>query len=198
MPLVNNLKQRKIQLRNLSKKYRRQLSPAVKNRLDLELQRRFLQSETYQNCQVLFMFVSKDIEVDTSLIFQTALRDGKSVAVPKCRSHAPEMDFYFVKQSTDLQEGVYGLLEPDPGRCALAADVSEGVCLVPGLCFDREGYRIGFGKGYYDRFLTDFHGVTVSLCYSKCVEDALPRGYYDKPVDILITEKYRIDTRFDR
>lgn len=198
MSLVNNLKQRKTQLRNLSKKYRKQLTPEVKNRLDLELQRRFLQSDIYKNCRVLFLFISKEIEVDTSLILQTALQDKKPVAVPKCCGNSPAMHFYFINQYTDLQKGMYDLLEPNPGCCEMVTDVSQGVCLVPGLCFDREGYRLGFGKGYYDRFLMEFKGITVSLCYSKCVEDTLPRGYYDKPVNILITEKYRIDTRADR
>lgn len=86
-------------------------------------------------------------------------------------------------------------MEPNTDKCEILSDFSDSVCLVPGLAFDREGYRIGFGKGYYDRFLLNFSGLTVGMCYNKCIEDNLPRGYYDCPVDILITEKYKIDTR---
>ncbi len=67
--------------------------------------------------------------------------------------------------------------------------------MVPGLVYDRDGYRLGFGKGYYDRFLLNFEGVTVGVCYSRCVEHELPRGYYDRPINMVVTERYTIDTR---
>jgi len=61
---------------------------------------------------------------------------------------------------------------------------------VPGLSFDLQGYRLGFGKGYYDRFLSDFGGVTVGVCYGKCTVTELPRGAFDRAVDIVMTEKF--------
>ena len=81
------------------------------------------------------------------------------------------------------------MLEPVPGRSRLVEEDTGGLCVVPGLSFDEEGYRLGYGKGYYDRFLSRFRGVTVGACYSGCVRRILPHGYFDRPVDILITER---------
>lgn len=191
---VKNVKQRKLQIRNVCKKYRNNLPAEKKQQFDLILQEKFLQTEEYKNADVLLAFVSKDIEINTNMIINQALADGKTLALPKCKEENL-MDFYIVDDLANLKEGYYGLLEPDSTKCQLLQSTDNSVCIVPGLAFDREGYRIGFGKGYYDRFLLDFKGVTVGMCYTKCVEENLPRGYYDRPIDILITEKYKIDTR---
>lgn len=191
---VKNIKQRKLQIRNVCKKYRNNLSAEKKQQFDLILQEKFLQTEEYKNAKVLLAFVSKDIEINTELIIKQALSDGKTLALPKCKEENL-MDFYIVDDLSQLMEGYYGLLEPNPEKCKMLSETENTVCLVPGLAFDREGYRIGFGKGYYDRFLLDYKGITVGMCYTKCVEEALPKGYYDRPIDILITEKYKIDTR---
>ena len=61
---------------------------------------------------------------------------------------------------------------------------------VPGMVFDVSGYRIGYGKGYYDRFLSEFTGTTAGICYSNCVKWKMPRGFYDRSVDILVTDRY--------
>lgn len=191
---VKNIKQRKLEIRNICKKFRNNLSAEKKQQLDLILQEKFLQTEEYKNTKTLLAFVSKDIEINTEKIIEQALADGKTLALPKCKEENL-MDFYIVNSLSQLKEGYYGLLEPDPEKCTMLKDTANTICLVPGLAFDREGYRIGFGKGYYDRFLLDYNGVTVGMCYAKCVHESLPKGYYDRPIDILITEKYKIDTR---
>ena len=191
---VKNIKQRKLEIRNICKKFRNNLPAEKKQQLDLILQEKFLQTEEYKNTKTLLAFVSKDIEINTEKIIEQALADGKTLALPKCKEENL-MDFYIVNSLSQLKEGYYGLLEPDPEKCTILKDTANTICLVPGLAFDREGYRIGFGKGYYDRFLLDYNGVTVGMCYAKCVHESLPKGYYDRPIDILITEKYKIDTR---
>ena len=191
---VKNIKQRKEQIRNISKKYRLNMDSLQKASLDLFLQEQFINSEYFANSRVILAFVSKGIEVSTELIIKTALEKGKKLALPRCKENN-QMDFYLVTGISQLEKGSYGLMEPNTDKCEILSDFSDSVCLVPGLAFDREGYRIGFGKGYYDRFLLNFSGLTVGMCYNKCIEDNLPRGYYDRPVDILITEKYKIDTR---
>ena len=191
---VKNIKQRKLEIRNICKKFRNNLPAEKKQQLDLILQEKLLQTEEYKNTKTLLAFVSKDIEINTEKIIEQALADGKTLALPKCKEENL-MDFYIVNSLSQLKEGYYGLLEPDPEKCTILKDTANTICLVPGLAFDREGYRIGFGKGYYDRFLLDYNGVTVGMCYAKCVHESLPKGYYDRPIDILITEKYKIDTR---
>ena len=188
---IKNVRQQKIELRTKYKKIRTECPSDIKKKLDKKITEKFLSLEEYTSCEVIFAFVSSDIEVDTIEIIKIALADGKQIAVPKCLDKTGHMEFYFINSLDDLKEGYFSLLEPDTDICK-KADKYDGLCIVPGLCFDYQGFRIGFGKGYYDRFLQDFKGLTVGICYSKCVEKELPRGAYDKSVDIVVTDKYII------
>jgi len=192
---VKNLKQRKTEIRSKFKKLRSNMTSEQKNKLDEALTNNFISNSEYKSADILFAFVSKDIEVETKHIITHALSQGKKVAVPKCKTSDRLMDFYFINSFEDLTKGAYDIMEPDVDKCQLVTDFSSGVCMVPGLVYDREGYRLGFGKGYYDRFLTNFKGTTIGVCYSRCIVDELPRGYYDKPINLVITEKYSLDTR---
>ena len=191
---VRNLKQKKIEYRSKYKKLRTNMTPDQKAQLDKALTENFVSTSEYKSADVLLAFVSKDIEVNTTEIIKRAFEDGKKVAVPKCRTEETLMDFYYIKSFDDLVKGAYNIMEPDEEKCEKLTDFSQGLCMVPGLVFDRDGYRLGFGKGYYDRFLGDFKGVSVGVCYSRCTENQLPRGYYDKPVDLVVTEKYTVHT----
>ena len=72
----------------------------------------------------------------------------------------------------------------------MSREPQNSLCVVPGMAFDCDGYRLGYGKGYYDRFLSGYHGVTAGICYSDCIRWKLPRGRFDRPVDILVTDKF--------
>ena len=189
MPL-KNIKERKRELRAYYKKLRAECPQDIKQDLDKELTQKFLLLDEYKNCDTLFAFVSMPIECDTSKIIDNALLDIKRVALPKCKNKSGIMDFYFINSKDDLKKGMYSIFEPDSDKCKLVTDFSHGLCLVPGLCFDFQGYRLGFGKGYYDRFLNDFGGTSVGICYSRYVEKSLPHGIFDKYTDILVTEKF--------
>ncbi len=189
MPL-KNVRQRKNELRAVYKRIRVQCPQDIRQSLDRQLAENFWELEEYKACKTLFVFVSTPIEVDTSAIISKALADGKKLAVPKCRDKNGKMDFYYIDSLECLEVGAYSIMEPDEKKCEKVTDLSEGLCIVPGLCFDFQGYRLGFGKGYYDRFLQNFKGTTVGLCYSRCTERELPKGIYDRAVDILVTEKF--------
>ena len=189
MPL-KNIKERKRELRAYYKKLRAECPQDIKQDLDKELTQKFLLLDEYKNCDTVFAFVSMPIECDTSKIIDNALLDNKRVALPKCKNKSGIMDFYFINSKDDLKKGMYSIFEPDSDKCKLVTDFSHGLCLVPGLCFDFQGYRLGFGKGYYDRFLNDFGGTSVGICYSRYVEKSLPHGIFDKYTDILVTEKF--------
>lgn len=190
MPVSRNVRQRKAELRSVYRRLRSQCPAEVKKELDRRLSQQFLSLDEYKSCKTLFAFVSTPIEVDTSVIISTALKDGKQVAVPKCRDKSGLMDFFYITSTDCLKKGAFSIMEPDEALCERVTDLSDGLCLVPGLCFDRQGYRIGFGKGYYDRFLEEFGGTTVGICYSRCIEKELPRGVFDRNTDILVTEKF--------
>ena len=188
--LLINVKEEKRRLRARYKKLRAQCPKDVKLRLDSALTAKVLGTEEYKSCETLFIFVSSEIECDTSQIIGDAFSKGKRVAVPRCADKSGKMDFYYIRSFGDLSEGMFSILEPDPEKCERVADLSKGLCVVPGLCFDLEGYRVGFGKGYYDRFLDEFGGVTVGICYAKYTLKQLPRGAHDRRTDIIVTEKF--------
>ncbi len=144
----------------------------------------------YRRNNTVLLYVSKSIEVDTYALIEKALKDGKTVAVPRCMEGTRNMAFYCITSLNDLEKGNFGVYEPKVDICVPLNDMKQGLCIVPGMVFDIKGYRLGYGKGYYDRFLSVFQGNVVGLCYSNCICWQLPRGIYDKSVDILVTEKF--------
>lgn len=189
MPLINK-RQHKLELRNKHKRLRQNCPEKAKTELDRKITASFLSLDEYKNCTTLFAYYSTSIEVDTKKIIKTALSDGKRVALPKCDNDHGDMSFFYINSCDELIKGYFSLLEPDEIICKAVEDFSQGLCIVPGLCYDYEGYRIGFGKGYYDRFLNPFKGTTAGLCYSRNIEKTIPKNEFDKNVDILITEKF--------
>lgn len=190
MYVKKNIREIKQDLRRRYRTYREALEPAQKVEMDAAVRRRLFRLPIYRNNRVIFIYVSKPIEVDTIGIIQHALAHGKRVAVPRCTPGTYQMQFYFIRSLADLEPGMFGVLEPSAEHCQPVADLRHGLCVVPGLSFDAQGYRLGYGKGYYDRFLSSFGGQTAGICYRACVPWNLPHGYYDRPVDILITETY--------
>lgn len=188
--LLINVKDEKRRLRNHYRKLRENCPAELKKRLDKALTAQVLSLDEFKCCETLFVFISSPIECDTSGIINEAFRQGKKVAVPRCVDKYGKMDFYFIETIDDLSPGSFSLMEPDTTKCLKVTDYTKGLCIVPGLCFDYEGYRVGFGKGYYDRFLSAFRGITVGICYSRYTEKRLPRGAHDRHTDILVTEKF--------
>ncbi|WBY64912.1 5-formyltetrahydrofolate cyclo-ligase [Thermocaproicibacter melissae] len=187
---IRNIKEKKMELRQQNREFRRSLSAETKSVLDRAILKKVLSLREYEQADVVYTYVSKAEETDTIALIHTALREGKVVAVPRCLPETTSMEFLEISSLDDLERGTYGVLEPIPGKCPPVREAKNAFCVVPGLCFDSKGYRLGYGKGYYDRFLSGFRGFTVGLCYSGCIRWNLPHGYYDRPVDVLITEKF--------
>lgn len=185
---MNDIRPLKQKLRAESKLYRNEFSNNEKAELDSKISDRLFNTWQYKNCEVLLAYVSTEIEVDTREIISRALADGKRVAVPRCIDNTRLMDFYFIKDFDDLESGYMGVLEPVPEKCEKMTDFSKGLCIVPALMFDLYGYRLGYGKGYYDRFLSNFCGETLGICYNRCIREKLPHGKFDKCVEKIITQ----------
>ncbi len=186
---VNNIREYKISLRDRYKAIRLNYTPEQKEKLDLDITFRLMRTYQYKNADVILCYVSTPLEVDTHYFIKKALEDGKKVAVPKCRPENVSMDFYFINGFDDLEKGTFGVLEPIESKCEIFQG-ENSICIVPGLCFDHSGYRLGYGKGYYDRFLTNYSQTTIGICYNDCVQQRLFHGRYDVPIDLLITERY--------
>ncbi len=147
----------------------------------------FINSSLYKKSKTVLIYVSAKGEPDTLDIIEYALNDGKKIAVPFC--HADKMDFHYIESINELSAGSFGIPEPDPQKCAAVKDFSDAVCcVVPGLSFDVKGNRLGYGGGYYDRFLSQKSVVTVGLCFERCLCRCLPSEDHDIKIVYFLTE----------
>lgn len=152
----------------------------------------FLNSSIYASADEILCYCSYGSEVDTSAVICQAIHDGKKLYLPKCLDKNGKMTFYLVKDATALKKGAFGIMEPDISVCKPFKNSKNAVCVVPGLSFDPKGYRLGYGKGYYDRFLEKFTITSVGLCYNELISESLPAESHDLPVDYIITEEKMI------
>ena len=151
--------------------------------------------EEYKKCKLLLCYVTLGDEVDTENIINKAISDGKRVAVAYCTDKFGNMEFYYINSLDDLSVKSFGIREPNPDSCTKVTDYSNAVIIVPGLCFDTDGNRLGYGKGYYDRFLQKYPLFSVGLCYNNLIVDNVPTDCYDNKMNVIITDKdvYRIN-----
>ncbi|NIB77731.1 MULTISPECIES: 5-formyltetrahydrofolate cyclo-ligase [Streptococcus] len=153
--------------------------------IEQALTERLLHHPFYQEAKVIATYLSFPHEFQTQGLIEQALRDGKKVLIPKTYSKG-RMDFVVY----DLQQLVktsFGLLEPQ-GNLEVVDASQIDLIHVPGLAFTMEGYRIGYGGGYYDRYLEQFTGHTLSTVYHYQVQDFIPENH-DIPVqEVLIDE----------
>ena len=179
-----DLRAYKKELREDSKAYRRSMAPQDKAERDARIRRRLRRLYQYPRARTILCYVSKSIEVDTSGIIQDALAAGKRVAVPRCIEGTRLMEFYLIRSMDDMEKGSFGVMEPIVSRCKKLTDFRRSICIVPALGYDLEGYRLGYGGG------SSYRGLKVGAIYSACVHSRLPRGKFDVPVDVLLTEDY--------
>ena len=137
--------------------------------------------------QVLTYVSSKDNEVDTFELIRWLLQEGRPVRVPVC---APGRTLVWpeLARVEDLVRGAFGIWEPGPD-CRRTHDPDpDAVVIVPGVAFTRDGYRIGYGAGYFDRFLARHAGPSIGLAYEACLVETIPVEPHDIPVDLVVTE----------
>lgn len=180
----------KRELRARMKEIRRSFDPARKAQKDAAILKRLTALPEYQSAKLLLTYVSTAIEVDTHALIRRAFADGKRVAVPYCIPGRVDMLFCEIFTFDDLSPGSFGVLEPDPERQPVLTSFPRALCILPGLAFDLHGYRLGYGKGYYDRFLSRYHGPAVGVCYNACLQTSLPHGRFDRMAAALVTEKF--------
>ena len=189
MPMMD-IREQKNSLRNKYRTIRKTMSANVKSGLDADILSRILALNEYAGNEIILTYVSTAIEVDTLPFIRAALSNGKKVYTPRCIVETRDVEYYRVTSLDELEKGAFGLMEPNPEKAEKLTDFSKGLCIVPGLSFDASGYRLGYGMGYYDRFLSEFGGASAGICYGNCVQWKLPQGHFDRAIDILVTEKY--------
>lgn len=172
---------------------RASLSPAERAARSRKIALRVCELPAWQAAREVLLYVPFRNEVDTwPLIHQVWAGKGR-VVLPRCSTCSPgEMEWGQATCREDLQEGAFGILEPHPQRCETVDQVAPDLVVVPGVGFDRRGFRVGYGGGYYDRFLTRPEvsaSLTIGLGFGFQLVDRLPQDPWDVPLRAIATEK---------
>ncbi len=150
-----------------------------------------LADEHIRNADTVLLYASFGSEADTWQIAEQLLSSGKNVAFPLCHKDGI-MSFHLVNQLSELSEGHYGIREPDSASPQPSLS-GNTVCIVPGLAFTPDGGRLGYGGGFYDRFLSAHpHIYTIALAYDACITGSLPVMQHDIKVDSIVTEERKV------
>lgn len=168
---------------------RETLSEQERCALDGCITQKLLATPEYAEAATVLTYVSVSSEVSTRMFIEGALRDGKTVAVPRCLP-GHRLEFVAISSLDQLAPAPFNLLEPPKDLSALTEDqMNNSICIVPALLVDTKGYRLGYGAGFYDRFLSTYSGKKICLAYQQNLSKTmLPHTEFDVPVDMVITE----------
>ncbi|GIO23131.1 5-formyltetrahydrofolate cyclo-ligase [Oceanobacillus sp. J11TS1] len=166
-----------------------QLSNEERQQIEKKQQTQLFSCADFKQARTIGITISTDIEWDTYAIIEKAWEQGKIIASPKCIAKTKEMHYYTWNHRNQIQPGYAGINEPNPKLTKYIDYDDIDLLIVPGVIFDRLGYRIGYGGGYYDRMLENYKGSTLSLCSEMQFVNQIPREVYDLPVEQIITEK---------
>ncbi len=178
----------KTELRAQLLKRRNMLDKAKKHSLDLEIQSRLLMTDEYRACNTVLTYVSTDNEIDTYGIINAAFANKKRVAVPFVNADY-SLTFYYINSVKELKQGKFNILEPDDNS-EKVIDFKDSICVIPALCVDLAGNRVGYGKGCYDRFLSSYTGDKLCLVYGDNVLPSVRHDSMDIPVDIIVSDLF--------
>ncbi|MBQ2904422.1 MAG: 5-formyltetrahydrofolate cyclo-ligase [Clostridia bacterium] len=173
-------------LRKLYKSVRDSISSKEKTEFDSRIFTLLTNSSIYRDADLLLIYVSFGSEADTFAVIGQALGSGKRVAVPFCSGDV--MEFYELFTIDSLEIGKFGIPTVIPDKNNAVIDFAGSLCIMPALSFDKSGSRLGYGGGYYDRFLCDKDIVKVGLCYERCLSCGLPSEKHDVKADYILTE----------
>ena len=154
---------------------------------DNEMFSRFFELPEFVSAKAVFCFYGMGKEPETRGIIERSLALGKTVAVPKV-SEDGTMCAVVVHSISELVPGTFGI--PEPSNCGkIITQEDIDIAVIPALAFDKEGFRLGRGGGYYDRWLAVYDGFSVGLARQVLLQDSVPRDAWDIPVKCIITEK---------
>ena len=174
----------KQKIRKKYKKLREQMLADQVKTASAKVCERILNADLYQNARCIYAYYPLGNEVDIRAVAEDALRSGKRVAFPKVFGET--MRFFEVKGLEQLAPGTFGVMEPEED---LPADWETPLVLTPGVAFDRDGNRMGYGKGYYDRYFAERSGaVMIGVAYELQIAERIPVGLYDRGLDGIVTE----------
>lgn len=192
----------KQELRNQWRKTRDGIPAETRGRMSEKITENLLKHPLLE-AERVFLYLSFRSEPETEKLLTGLLQRGTRVAVPLCEPKTHNMKAVEITRLEDLEVGHYGTMEPrsdliEKGSLQIWSKAEVQVILVPGLVFDRHGFRLGYGGGYYDRYLEGFSGCSIGLAFSNCVIPDLGFTAPDRAVDMIMTEHGMILTEDER
>ena len=176
----------KKEIRAEVKKRRREADEETLHEKSLQILERFRQLSAYKDASLLLAYVDAKREVETRLLMRCAWDDGKKVAVPRVDGDGI-MHFYYLRSLKDLEPGAFGIMEPRID-CRIC-EPEKGLLLMPGVAFDEQGHRVGYGGGYYDRYLEKHpHLIHIALAFEFQIFPEVPSEKHDICPDLIVTE----------
>lgn len=159
--------------------------------LSEDIVNKLVESEFYQNARTIMTFISFGSEIDTHEFIKKGIADGKNISVPVTFHEGRIMKPSIIKSFDELEPGYFNILTPKQEFIRYIDPLEIDLIIVPGAVFDRSGYRVGYGGGYYDRFLSNeirSDIPKVGIAFDLQVVDSVPKENHDIPVDYIITE----------
>ena len=178
----------KMTLRGVLLQKRAEFSREERREMDRDIAAGMIDSPLFKNASMLLIYAPLENEINLLPLAHVARKRGIPVAFPRCDKETNTMQFYILPEGQKLTPGAYGIPEP-PEDTPVCVPDKRALCVVPALSYDLSGNRIGYGKGYYDRYLATFPGVTVGATYAAMLLKSVPTEAHDLPVDWLFTER---------
>lgn len=167
---------------------RKEIPQEKKAIYDKEISKKIIETDFFKKAEQVLVFASTDFEFDTRYIIDYCRLQNKKVFFPLCTDRNGNMEFLKVHSENELQLGMYNILEPI-SACEKYIQEKNDLVIVPCLSADKNKNRIGYGKGYYDRFLKNFKGVSISPCYNEMIYSEIPTDKFDIKINIIVTDK---------
>ena len=155
---------------------------------DDALNEKLVNSKPFKNSDTVLFYAALEDEVNVDTAIKFAFEHNKKVALPVCIDNDGKMQYYYIKSFDDVIIGSFGVREPDINKFKLCDDFNNSICIVPAIAFDKRGYRLGYGKGYYDRFLENYNFTKVGITYDETLVSLIPNDRYDIAVDYIVTQ----------
>ena len=168
---------------------RKDMSVQQRQAADDAIAARVLADLDFAAAEQILLYVSMPHEVGTERLLRACLSLGKTLGLPVCDTETHTMQFYRLGDLSELRAGAYRIPVPPQSPDRLLIPERNTLMLMPMLAFDGDGYRLGAGGGFYDRYLATYPVRTTGLCYAACRVPALPRDRYDIPMQRCITEQ---------
>ena len=171
--------------KNFLRKTYKEKRDNIKNKdiKDNEIYKQIINNQNVLSAKIILIYISIKSEVDTSEIIKHFI-NSKKIAIPKIINN--NMKFCYIKSLNELRPGKYNI--PEPINNNYVNDFDSTICIVPGICYDKENFRVGYGKGYYDKFLSKHKIKTIGLCYKECLVEKIDTDKFDYKIDEVITD----------